>query len=58
MAIATATTSGRMVSPTPVDMMRSDIARARRRTNHFVTAEVVPISNGAENIMREMLNAT
>ena len=38
--------------------MSSDIARARRRTNHFVTAAVVPISIGAENIRREMLNAT
>ena len=57
-AITAATTSGRMVSPSPVDMMSSDIARPRRRTNHFVTADVVPISNGVENIRREMLNAT
>ena len=47
-----------MVSPAPVDTMSSDIARARRRTNHFVIAEVVPISNGVENISRERPNAT
>ena len=58
MSMAAATTSGTIVSPAPVDMMSSDIARARRRTNHFVTAAVVPISNGVENISRERPNAT
>ena len=58
MAIAAATTSGRTVSPAPVDMTSSDIARARLRTNHFAMAVVVPISNGVENISREMPNAT
>ena len=57
-AIASATASGRMVSPIPMEVVSSDIARARRRTNHFAATDDVPRSKGVEKIMRETPNAT